>query len=546
MPTYADDYNERIQALGHDLPSGPVRLTISKGDYVQLPATGKWVYLENWQEEDLMDLQPLEQLESSAVSHHRSSGQDGKRNEYAASGLNSILPDPGSAQTLWVLDTNVLLSNLPFIKALFAVLLNRSISAIVSQLTKAGHCRTTPAPIAMVIPHIVLSELDGLKTSPRTQGGSTCNRPISSLAREANRWMLAAIQAQKRAIVPIPCDGQEKSEALPENGWVFHIQSSRHAEKERERRRERKDSVHLSNDEEIVSFCSHLSETTYLPVVFCSNDTNARTRAEADGITSLEMEETIRELRSSLKLKGSGVGLDSEAAFSAMAEEMVERSERALPPDPSTGQRPVPEPCNDVRDLDVDMTSGEDEPTLAIRGILQERAASTPGQLPRHIRSSETAVTMNRSRSSRSSPPSSKTGRKVSDSIHATGPRAQAQPDTARMSLTDYEPAHLPSRSPPLNPTFEVTDFLTDSATCFGKRARVVGGDRIENASTARKRGNTPTSPRKTKTTEGDVLCDLGDGEDLHDINNPFFEWPGDRGNPTCSSSSRRKKPGRW
>ncbi len=63
MGTYADYYNEQRAKLApghaHRSDDGPVRLTISRGDYVFDSATGELQYEEVWEKEELMDHEEL-------------------------------------------------------------------------------------------------------------------------------------------------------------------------------------------------------------------------------------------------------------------------------------------------------------------------------------------------------------------------------------------------------------------------------------------------------------------------------------------------------
>ncbi|CAD6967422.1 unnamed protein product [Tilletia controversa] len=96
----------------------------------------------------------------------------------------------------------------------------------------AGRVQTYDLPSRIALPHIVIRELEGFKTGGRFDS-------VRIAARQANRWILACLQAQKRSA---------------------------------------------------VNLCVSLAASTSLPVWLLSNDTNARTHADIDGIRALELE----------------------------------------------------------------------------------------------------------------------------------------------------------------------------------------------------------------------------------------------------------------
>ena len=78
-----------------------------------------------------------------------------------------------------------------------------------------------PSPIALIIPHTVLSELDNLKSSTKDSVGPA--------ARAANNWILSALQAQKKQMYDVVEHGTLRRETIPERSWVVHVENTAHA-----------------------------------------------------------------------------------------------------------------------------------------------------------------------------------------------------------------------------------------------------------------------------------------------------------------------------
>ncbi|GAA5917205.1 hypothetical protein JCM6882_002256 [Rhodosporidiobolus microsporus] len=99
----------------------------------------------------------------------------------------------GEVGTVVVVDTNILISHLALLRDLVQLV------------------ASSPSPsLTLLIPHIVLLELDGLKTSSRsTDGPGRAQTSISSLARAATNWLLAALKSDAAVV-----RGQRKSETL--------------------------------------------------------------------------------------------------------------------------------------------------------------------------------------------------------------------------------------------------------------------------------------------------------------------------------------------
>ena len=331
MPTYADLYNERLLALGQSGPSNPVRLTISKGDYVWDPQLSRFRYEEQWEEEHLMEHEELhdDALLAAPASPRYSDSRGSTAPPLAAlQSLTSHGHTEGSMYppSLWVLDTNTLMSCLELLKALFAALLTRNVAyaAALRQPTPSLAVTTGPSLIRLVIPYVVVSELDGLKVTRRKDDSG---RPVASQAREANHWLLSALQKQKR--VPIDEAGSHLSEEL----WPLFVQPSTHYHRSKRNHgggSRWEDS--LSCDDEIVKFCADLRDQTPSHVRFCSDDINARTKAELDNIDSLGM----RELANALSLGFEAVQ-SSERKWTLVAEALIDQWEYQIGTSHSAG-----------------------------------------------------------------------------------------------------------------------------------------------------------------------------------------------------------------
>lgn len=104
---------------------------------------------------------------------------------------------------LIILDTNVLISRLPWLKAL------------VNQLLASPDVGTT-----LIVPGIVIQELDGLRNSQRTNNakrsdGTTSVVQVAALARQANDWLLPIINR-------VACVRGQKSTESPRGNWMYN------------------------------------------------------------------------------------------------------------------------------------------------------------------------------------------------------------------------------------------------------------------------------------------------------------------------------------
>lgn len=107
------------------------------------------------------------------------------------------------------------MSTLPFVKVLFEQCLAKSIQSL--QGTSVAS-----SPLALIIPRVVLSELDGLKKSTRGNAGRE--------ARAANQWILSAMRIQKKQTYETRSDGVLHREILPERSWILHIETAAHVD----------------------------------------------------------------------------------------------------------------------------------------------------------------------------------------------------------------------------------------------------------------------------------------------------------------------------
>lgn len=479
MRTYADLWNDNLEASGQSRPSNPVRLTISKGDYVWDAQLGRFRYQEKWEEEHLMEDEELHHQTPLATPSPIS--DNGSRDPspplipaLQPSTLHGHLEGRSHQPSLWVLDTNTLMSCLDLLKALFAALLTRNLAYAMSMSsqTQQSHGPAAPAPIKLVIPYVVISELDGLKVTRRKEDGT--GRPVAQQAREANHWLLSALQKQKR--VPIDQAGSH----LPEDLWPLFSQPSTHYARSKRgasssSRFTFDDS--LSPDDEIIKFCADLKAQTPSNVSFCSDDINARTKAELDNIDSLGMRELASALQRSFKEVHS-----SERKWTLVADALIEQWEyqagidvqRHCPeeqtqhgvngdlaflqheqhmPSLQKGQMLSPMTANEM--MEVDMALEEQQPTPAPR-------------------TSPTPIPLTSSSSQRMSRPAglSDEGRRTNDSIHnpQNSHRSYLSPTHTQQPFKSASPSAAAAAGQPpqaelddLNPQIDWQDLIKQS-----------------------------------------------------------------------------------
>ncbi|WFD45054.1 hypothetical protein MPSI1_003731 [Malassezia psittaci] len=251
MSTYADYFNAQYHGRK---ASGPVRITLGRNEHHPLHPLQST-------EEELMDQiedepRAAEQSTSLKESPHRSDSQFGAE----------ILPFPIANCLLWVLDTNVLLSKLATVQELF-------------QLAFAASLHSSPI-LYIVIPHCVLEELDAMKHNERRIDSAIS---VSAAARNASRWLLESVQQQKNSYL-----------ARNISRWALHVQTVPTLDKLPMASLVR-DSLTKTNDQAIIALCSQLSERG-AHVLFITNDTNARTLAELQSISTLDLKHITQSL----------------------------------------------------------------------------------------------------------------------------------------------------------------------------------------------------------------------------------------------------------
>ena len=132
--------------------------------------------------------------------------------------------------------------------------------------------------VAMVVPHVVVEELDALKSSERPLRGA---RTVGAAARGASRWLLDAVQRQKYGAC-------SRGGALVPAEWPLHVETSRDAAMDR--------ATAGSNDEAIVALCVMLAQHITARVILVSDDTNARMLGEIENLSTLSLEATVVDL----------------------------------------------------------------------------------------------------------------------------------------------------------------------------------------------------------------------------------------------------------
>ncbi|KAL9932191.1 hypothetical protein V8E36_008963 [Tilletia maclaganii] len=367
--TYADYFCSSSAAARRN--RDPVRITISKGaHYTVDQRTGLPIYEEIWEEEEIKDdcaaggtqelnpqitetvsqdggRSPLANVSNGASHHDRSyrtrapddeamlPAPHGRELDAKAEDSHKLIKSSSftsiqqkttklyatAGPSLMVLDTNTLLRSFVFLRNLCSLLLVRNLNALLLRAVWPATAPITtrdvpldfkPAPFRLVVPHIVIRELDGLKSGGRSQ-------ELRDEARQVNRWILACLQAQKRAATTFLNDKSTglilnaalaagathaqvaaSAEAvmaapIPPDAWALHFETSRQYEERNAAKGRDARGSGLSNDQLIVDLCVDLAATTSLPVWLLSNDTNARTHAEIEGIRALELEVIVHE-----------------------------------------------------------------------------------------------------------------------------------------------------------------------------------------------------------------------------------------------------------
>ena len=171
MNTYADFFNASYQG---DMPSGPVRITISREEPVADSSGNALMENECCSMEELMDQD--ETQSSPAIEMPRISKD--------TAFFTWIQP----SSVVWVLDTyvaflahlcsNILLHTLQHIEAVCNAQLNELYTGL-----------SLSPRIYLVLPLVVLEELDVLKTSSRQEEGVS----LATSARRASHWILQTL-----------------------------------------------------------------------------------------------------------------------------------------------------------------------------------------------------------------------------------------------------------------------------------------------------------------------------------------------------------------
>jgi predicted ribonuclease YlaK len=148
------------------------------------------------------------------------------------------------------------------------------------------------SPIMLIVPYVVVRELDGLKISARRDRADS-DLTVGQKAQRANRWILDAIQQQKKRSY---CE-QDVSVPIPEHAWILHVESSAFYQTSRRDPAYREESA----DDEIISHCRSLQRDTHQSVWLCSDDINAKLRAESDAVLTFSIADWVRDTVGSLR-----------------------------------------------------------------------------------------------------------------------------------------------------------------------------------------------------------------------------------------------------
>lgn len=266
MSTYADYFNEHYEG---EMPSGPVRLTTSKRMLGAQDMDTDGNSEEVWEVEDLMDND-----DSAADQCDNKHGHS----HTTKNSLESLTSSLSSLSSVWVLDTcvytnrNVLLDEI------------HTLCEIVD--IQESHIRNSDSTfLQLVIPHVVLDELDALKNSPNLLRGSSTT--IGNGARRASRWILDVMQRQKYTV------------SLPPHLWPLQVEITA-------------TDLDTTNDQQIISLCEDIISHVRARVYLISNDVNARIRAEAANVSSI----ALGDITAHMKTRGNvGAFLAIMSAF---------------------------------------------------------------------------------------------------------------------------------------------------------------------------------------------------------------------------------------
>ncbi|CAO1623647.1 unnamed protein product [Jaminaea pallidilutea] len=182
--------------------------------------------------------------------------------------------DHQGPQSVCVFDTNTLLSSTSFFTALFSLLLTLAQQS----LELPSNEPASRPPMVILIPYRVVQELDGLKSTRSNGNGRSLARrqSVGRKAREATHALMDAMMRQKRASGPA-------GQAIP---WHLHPMI---AQTRPQNEAASFWDTDISVDDALVELCLETQKSSGLPVVFCSNDTNARLRAESAGVSTFDL-----------------------------------------------------------------------------------------------------------------------------------------------------------------------------------------------------------------------------------------------------------------
>ncbi|GAA6018111.1 hypothetical protein JCM11491_003321 [Sporobolomyces phaffii] len=251
LAPYASSYKPPIDSPRSD---GPVHVTLALG-VVGQHSLDEWEEAMDWEE-----LVPNSQDVLDAVRHLRDG--DGLVDMQVDLPWELGTRTRHGDGTVVVVDTNILISHLPLIRDFVQL------------------CSSLP-PVdrpTLLVPHIVLRELDGLKNSARatdvpvlsstSRRGTRMTASISALARAATNWLLSSIDASE---TPSIVRGQRKSETL----------FSQHALRQGE------------NNDSLVLDAAAFFVAQSKRVVLLSDDNNLRLRAKFEQVEAMPVDAQI-------------------------------------------------------------------------------------------------------------------------------------------------------------------------------------------------------------------------------------------------------------
>ncbi|KAN0063425.1 hypothetical protein ACQY0O_004591 [Thecaphora frezii] len=336
------------------------------------------------------------------------------------------------ARSFWVLDTNILVSWLPLLEPLCAFIQAQNLLCLSQALP--------PCPIALVLPYVVLTELDGQKTSlrstdylraPRTRATA----PLSTLSRNASRWILATLRSQKHP------------RCVPLTHRALYGQPHSHYRRSRSRAKGH------SNDEDLVRFCRELQAEVGGGVVFVTDDRDAAIAAELEDVESLRIQDVVRALDGG-EATASATWADHVA--SVVEQWSYQMQAGGAPEQPGNadgdgrGQAlatiPAPSPDHALAHRSSTPPQAQIPPTeLVAQPMVDEEMTEMP--TPPSLRATRAET--------EAQPGTGASGCKLGDSIHA--PHSYRQPALQRDATTSLEPARYSetNEAETLNPHIE-------------------------------------------------------------------------------------------